>query len=101
MVGVSPHPRHVAKLFDVICVVPKEPNQNDLRDSVLGLFDQPLFQFDFDLFDLGQFDRRRSSRLQLSIHLSLVVVLHPESPVLCRPERTRLHPLQALKNPNS
>jgi len=34
----------------------------------------------------------------LTGHLSLVVVLHLESPVLCRHDRVRLHPLQALKN---
>jgi len=40
-------------VFDVVRVVPKEPNQDDLRDAVLGLFDQALFQFDLGWRDLG------------------------------------------------
>jgi hypothetical protein len=86
-------------MFDVVCVVSKESNQDNLWDAVLGLVDQPLLQFEFGFFDLGEINRYRSSRLQLAVHLLLLVVLsHLESPVLGRHDRTRLHPWQALKN---
>ena len=68
----APHSRHVAEVFDVVRVVPKEPNQDDLRDAVLGLFDQSLLQFDFSLLDLGEVDQHWSSRLRLPIHISLL-----------------------------
>ena len=56
-------------------------------------------ELDFGLLDLGEVNRHRSSRLRLSVHLSLAVVSHLESLVLCKHDRTRLHILQALKNP--
>jgi hypothetical protein len=70
------------ELFDVVCVVPEKSDQDDFGDVVLGLFDQPFFQFDFGFLDFGQVNRHRSSRLRLAVHLSLVVVVsHLESSV--------------------
>jgi hypothetical protein len=96
-VELAPHSRYVAELFDIVCVVSEKPYKNDFGYAFLGLFEQPFFEFDFGFLYLGEVNRHRSSRLWLAVHLSLLVVSHLESPVLCRHDRLRLHPLQALK----
>jgi len=68
-----------------------------ISGPVFGLADQPLFQFNFGLLDLGEFNRHRSSCLSQAVHLPMAVVAHLESPVLCRHNRPRLHPSQALE----
>jgi hypothetical protein len=75
------HPTSAARseVFDIVPVIPKELNQDNPRDTVLRLVNQPLFQFDFGHLDLGEVNRHRSSRLPLSVHLSLTGVARLES----------------------